>query len=185
MGGGCWGGVVFPHHDPRNAEDRGFFQRAVERFRLVLQDPRRKLLVMAHPVASCLEAKVIHAESSGGCSVSEVKGLFADLQAKGVRNFELVVVYLMRGTASVAGSSSGPGKKAPEPKVRPLFDSGAGERLVIFEMHCVGHCTGLVFKIDADEKALRALLFGKDKRRKFALPDPLPAAPGSLKGRKR
>merc|ERR1719362_1942863 len=89
-----------------------------------------------------------------------------------------------------AGEKQTASKKPIVPKVRPVFDSGVGsERLVILELHCVGHCTGLMFKDEADEKALRKLLMGKDgggfKRRRFALePDPTPARADSISRKK-
>lgn len=179
-------GVVFPHHEPKN-RDREFFQRAVERFGRVLHLPGRKLLVLAHPVTSMVEARAVHSPDGAGCGVAEVKRLFEDLRGKrAVKDFEFVVIYMMLDGASEIGGR----KPGAEPKVRPLLDTGPGEeRMVVLELHCVGHCTGLKFKAEADEQALRRLLVGKEGRgvkRRFDLqPDPMPVRLERSRGLKR
>lgn len=166
-------GLVFPHHRPDTKDhDRILFERMAQRFRLVTSSARRKLFVLGYPVCSKEAASGVRQAPGGGSSLVEVRKLFANLQERGIRNFELLVVYIMQAGASDASHV---------PDVREVLDLGSGgERLLAFELHCLGKCSGLNFKDDADEQALRSLLRGRTgAERQFALePDPLPPRPG-------
>eukprot|EP00446_Apocalathium_sp_SHHI-4_P008687 CAMPEP_0177165282 /NCGR_PEP_ID=MMETSP0367-20130122/7411_1 /TAXON_ID=447022 ORGANISM="Scrippsiella hangoei-like, Strain SHHI-4" /NCGR_SAMPLE_ID=MMETSP0367 /ASSEMBLY_ACC=CAM_ASM_000362 /LENGTH=512 /DNA_ID=CAMNT_0018611261 /DNA_START=62 /DNA_END=1597 /DNA_ORIENTATION=+ len=161
--------LVFPHHRPDTKEsDRILFERMAQRFRLVTASARRKLFVLGYPVCSKDAACGVRQTPGGGSSLAEVRKLFSNLQERGIQNFELLVVYIMQAGASDASHV---------PDVREVLDLGSGgERLLAFELHCLGKCSGLNFKDDADEQALRSLLRGRTgAERQFALePDPLP-----------
>jgi len=158
-------GVVFPHHEPR-VKDKEFFERSVQRFRLVMPSALRKLFVVVHPVPSMRELDAIRHHGS-----AEIGRLFADLQAHGASNFDLFAVHLVYGNCSEAACGSHQG-----PVMRLLEDTCSGkDRMILWELHCVGHCTGLNLKAEADEQMLRKLLIGNSKSmRPFDLqPDPL------------
>jgi len=159
--------VVFPHHEPR-IKDRAFFKRSVARFRLVMASPLRKLFVIVHPVAS---AKALHEIREEG--LAELGRLFADLRSRGAVNFDLFAVHLVYGKCSEVASGS-----QRVPVMRCIEDTCSGkERMVLWELHCVGQCTGLNMKAEADEKVLQKLLIGNSKQKRSfdLLPDPVVA----------
>ena len=137
--------VVFPHHDPVN-RDREHFRRAVGRFRAIARSRERKLFIMAYLVKSAREVERVRASEAGGAARAEIKQLFLDLRRKGVVNFEFLAVHVMESASS--------GKA----RAQHVYDSRQGrERLLIKELLCQGACTGLYFKNQNDEKAMRRL----------------------------
>ncbi|CAE8607503.1 unnamed protein product, partial [Polarella glacialis] len=182
--------VVFPHHKPDEEEDRNHFLRSAKRLRQVLASPERKLFVLAHLVKSRKDLERLKAEegpqkgsppeSSG---VLELERLFQDLKQLSVENFELLAVHIVESSAQ-RGSAQMPSLGPP----RLLRDSGPGrERLLVHEMHCRGDCTGIYFKVEEDESALRSIIVGTgNARRRFnLLPDPLPPHRGCPDGRRK
>lgn len=166
--------VVWPHHDPKS-KDRCHFTRSCERFRRVLLCPERKLFVFASLVKSQKELEIVRSADSAGNSNAEVLRLFEHMRRHGVQNFEIVAVQVVE---SNVGES-----RHHIPQVRPVRDTGPGsERLIVYELHCKGKCTGIYFKEKADEEALRRLLRGGTDglpvRHFNLLPDPLPPSIG-------
>merc|ERR1712232_1060666 len=93
--------VIFPHHDPRSA-DRDRFQRSTSRLLNILQLKLRKLFCFGDIVQSQRALDEFRGTNGTG---EKVKQLFDAIQAKGVTNFELVVIAICTGSASAARGS--------------------------------------------------------------------------------
>lgn len=129
---------------------------------------------------------------------TDFSDLFQCLKEFGVNNFELQIVHVKEGSGSSA-ETNGPLEnngdanervEAQHPNKKLIHDTGPGlQRLIVHELQCVGSCTGIYFKNDEDERALRELVICSscDSRRPFRLkPDPLPQdAQQSVQGRYR
>jgi len=147
--------IVFPHHDPRSA-DRERFQRSTSRLLNILQLKLRKLFCFCDLVKSQRALDEFRGTDGAG---EKVKQLFDAMQAKGVKNFELVVIAICTGSASAARGS-------PLVRRHAIVQDVKTCRLQVQELHCVGACTGLKFKQKADSKTLGAII---REGRKFAI----------------
>jgi len=168
-------GIIYPHHNPIKQHDT--FRRRVERFENVIQSHQRKLFVIIQVIES-LAARWESLTLKG----TEFVDVFHALKRTGCSNFELLAINLICGKPSDATS---------EPIKEPLRwgieeDQEANCSLAIFDLHCVGSCTGLRLKSKLDIECLRQMCIAD---RNFALAeDPLeenvlkrPATNGAIK----
>lgn len=157
--------VVFPHHRPKEEDDRRYFLRATERLRLVFASPKRKLFVCVQLIKS---RKALESQSD---SNNELQKLFQDLKRYPVKNFELLAIFVIESSARDRQDGAAEGDL---PSISVLKDIGSRERLVLQQLHCKGSCTGLFFKAEADEHALSSIIKGEADRIFSLEQDPLP-----------
>lgn len=173
---------VWPHHPgmlKRSSADRASFSRAVQRFRHVLRQKRKRTLFVACEQVTTTEAlkkirekrkavvapirRTLEVPDGPGPALgseSELRGLFHDLANKTSGRFHMDAVLLVAPPASRASS---------RPMIRKVSSCRAGRgSFAMYELHCVKSNTGLIFKDARDAEALKKLLTSK---RRFAPSD--------------
>eukprot|EP00440_Ansanella_granifera_P050459 gb/GFBE01054691.1/.p1 GENE.gb/GFBE01054691.1/~~gb/GFBE01054691.1/.p1 ORF type:complete len:356 (+),score=59.70 gb/GFBE01054691.1/:1-1068(+) len=153
--------VIYPHHDPGH-KDREEFARRVKRFKLVAASAKRKMFAIC--IISESEKALQRTQEE---TANEIAALFQKMRAKRIKNFELTAVHVVCGKCS-----EGKVKKEPVLKTVTSQCKNVGhDKLSMYELHCVGECTGLRLKNRKDAVALGKCFFGSGK---FDLdPDPL------------
>ncbi|CAE8609919.1 unnamed protein product, partial [Polarella glacialis] len=163
--------VIFPHHDPLSAHQL-HFARCIDRLRMILASPARKLLVAMYQVKSFIEPDMkIRTSEDAGSSAEDIKELFELLQRQGVRNFELAALHIVECPVGPVGVEP---VDRPVPELKLILNSGPGpERLTVHSLHLEGKLLGLYFKEPVDEDRVRKWLLAG---RRFELDsDPLSA----------
>eukprot|EP00929_Paragymnodinium_shiwhaense_P048776 TRINITY_DN24619_c0_g3_i1.p2 TRINITY_DN24619_c0_g3~~TRINITY_DN24619_c0_g3_i1.p2 ORF type:complete len:345 (+),score=84.42 TRINITY_DN24619_c0_g3_i1:70-1104(+) len=158
-------GIIFPHHDPRGT-DRDRFVRNVDRFQKIMKSKERKLVCFCEVIGTQKALDETRDEEARWS-----KALFEAL-AKKVSNFELLYIVVVCGSPSEAAMGKIQGR---QPVVhRNVYREAKGSAsLAQHELHCVGACTGLVFKARKDDTSLYRLMLRGKGREYDLLPDPL------------